>query len=128
MSPNFCAYFRENEKKNFRFNPAQDYLYEMTTFRIQHSWPQAKNIEGEWRKRRLCTPNFREQMVYVQTKSVLRIRFRVRIHRIFKFLGLPDPDPLVRGMGPDPALDPDLDPSIIRQKLNSSSLEPGVRE
>ena len=31
------------------------------------------------------------------------------------FLGLPDPDPLVRGMDPDPdpALDPDPDPSII---------------
>ncbi len=27
------------------------------------------------------------------------------------FLGLQDPDPLVRGMDPDPALDPD--PSII---------------
>ncbi len=35
-------------------------------------------------------------------------------------LGLldPDPDPLVRGMDPDPgpALDPDPDPSIIMQK------------
>jgi hypothetical protein len=31
------------------------------------------------------------------------------------FLGLPDPDPLVRGMDPDPALDPDPDPSIIMQ-------------
>jgi hypothetical protein len=32
------------------------------------------------------------------------------------FLGLPDPDALVRGMdpNPDPALDPD--PSIIKQK------------
>ncbi len=31
------------------------------------------------------------------------------------FLGLPDPDPLVRGMDPDPdpALDPDPDPFII---------------
>jgi hypothetical protein len=29
-------------------------------------------------------------------------------------LGLPDPDPLVGGMDPDPALDPD--PSIIMQK------------
>ncbi len=27
--------------------------------------------------------------------------------RIRKFLGLLDPDPLVRGMDPDPALDPD---------------------
>jgi hypothetical protein len=28
------------------------------------------------------------------------------------FLGLPDPDPLVKGMDPDP----DPDPSIIKQK------------
>ncbi len=33
-----------------------------------------------------------------------------RIHRIHVFLGLPDP--LVRGMDPDP--DPALDPSIIK--------------
>jgi hypothetical protein len=32
---------------------------------------------------------------------------RIRSHM---FLGLPDPDPLVRGMDPDP------DPSIIMQK------------
>jgi len=31
------------------------------------------------------------------------------------FLGLPDQDPLVRGMDPDPALDPDPDPDIIVQ-------------
>jgi hypothetical protein len=42
---------------------------------------------------------------------VLRIRIRV-------FLGLQDPDPLIRGMDPepDPALVPDPDPSIIMQK------------
>jgi hypothetical protein len=42
-------------------------------------------------------------------------QFQIRIHM---FLGLPDPepDPLVRGIDPDPALDPDLDPSIIMQK------------
>jgi hypothetical protein len=39
---------------------------------------------------------------------------RIRIYRIHVFLGLPDPDPLVRGMDPDPAQDPD--PSIIMQK------------
>jgi hypothetical protein len=33
------------------------------------------------------------------------------------FLGLPDPDPLVRGMDPDPSLDPD--PYIIMQNLDS---------
>jgi hypothetical protein len=50
-------------------------------------------------------------------KAVLRIRIRIRIHRIHMFLGLLDPDPLVRGMDPDPdpALDPDLDPYIIKQ-------------
>jgi hypothetical protein len=37
-------------------------------------------------------------------------RISIRIHRIHMFLGLPDPEPLVRGM------DPDLDPSIIMQK------------
>jgi TATA-binding protein-associated factor len=42
--------------------------------------------------------------------------FRIRIHRIHVFFGLPDPDPLVRGMDPDPALDPDPDLSIIMQK------------
>ncbi len=43
---------------------------------------------------------------------------RIRINRIHMFLGLPDPDPLVRGMDPDldPALYPDPDPSIIMQK------------
>jgi hypothetical protein len=32
------------------------------------------------------------------------------------FLGLPDPDPLVRGMDPDPDPSLDPDPSIIMQK------------
>jgi hypothetical protein len=33
----------------------------------------------------------------------------------------PDPDPLVRGLdpNPDPALDPDPDPSIIKKTLDS---------
>jgi hypothetical protein len=33
------------------------------------------------------------------------------------FFGLPDPDPLVRGMDPDPdsVLEPDPEPSIIKQ-------------
>jgi hypothetical protein len=35
---------------------------------------------------------------------------RIRIHRMHMFLGLPDPDPLVRGMDADP------DPAIIMQK------------
>jgi hypothetical protein len=43
-------------------------------------------------------------------EPVFRIRIRIQIHRIHMFLGLmgPDPEPLVRGMDPDP--------SIIKQK------------
>ena len=44
----------------------------------------------------------------------IRIRIRIRIHRIHKFLGLMDLDPLVRGI--DPAPDPAPDPSIFKQK------------
>ena len=42
--------------------------------------------------------------------------FRIRIQQIRMFLGLldPDPGPLVRGMDPDPA--PDPNPSVIMQK------------
>jgi hypothetical protein len=32
------------------------------------------------------------------------------------FLGLPDPDSLIRGMDPDPDPAPNPDPSIIKQK------------
>jgi hypothetical protein len=39
-----------------------------------------------------------------------------RIHRIHMFLGLPDPDPLVRFMDPDSDPAPAPDPSIIMQK------------
>ncbi len=54
---------------------------------------------------------------------MLRIRIRIRIHRIHMFLDLLDLDPLVRGMDPDPepaldpdpALDPESDPSVIKQ-------------
>jgi hypothetical protein len=41
-------------------------------------------------------------------------RYILTVVRIHMFFGLPDPDPLGRGMDPDPALDPD--PSIIMQK------------
>ncbi len=52
---------------------------------------------------------------------MLRIRIRIRIRRIRMFMGILDPDPLVRGMDPDQdplvrGMDPDPDPSIIKQK------------
>jgi hypothetical protein len=63
------------------------------------------------------TPIFRRnefitgQQNFLASGSVADPEFRIHM-----FLGLPDPDPdpLVRGMDPDPALDPD--PSIIMQK------------
>jgi hypothetical protein len=44
--------------------------------------------------------------------TTLNSVFRIRIRKILMFLGLLDPDSLVRGTNPDPA----LDPSIIKQK------------
>ena len=38
------------------------------------------------------------------------------------FLGLLDPDLLVRSMDPDQALDPDPDPSIIKKKIVRKTL------
>jgi hypothetical protein len=54
-------------------------------------------------------------ILFLLWKPVFCIRIRIRIHRVHVFLSLPDPDPLVRGMNPDPALDPDTDPSISKQ-------------
>ena len=58
------------------------------------------------------------QMTRKPVETVSKSVLRIRIHRIHMFLGLLDPDPLVKGMDPDPdpALDPDPDPSIIKQK------------
>jgi hypothetical protein len=38
----------------------------------------------------------------LEQKKDFQAVFRIRIHRIHMFLGLPDPDPSVRGMDPDP--------------------------
>jgi hypothetical protein len=37
-------------------------------------------------------------------------------------MGLQDPDPLIRGMDPDPDTAPDPDPSIIMQKILRKTL------
>jgi hypothetical protein len=54
--------------------------------------------------------------IYQQTQPAIRASFghidrphpqavlRIRIHRIHMFLGLPDPNPLVRGVDPDPSI------------------------
>jgi hypothetical protein len=52
----------------------------------------------------LCTPAF----FYKETAAVSRIRIRIRIRM---FLGLLDPDPLVRGSVADP--DPNPDPHVV---------------
>jgi hypothetical protein len=43
------------------------------------------------------------EMSAYQAVLLIRIRIRIKIHRIHMFLGLQDPDPLVRGMDPDPS-------------------------
>jgi hypothetical protein len=57
--------------------------------------------------------SLRVEVEPARSKVGFRAVFRIRIHRIHMFLGLPDTDPdtLVRGM--DPA--PDPDPSIVMQ-------------
>ncbi len=52
---------------------------------------------------------------FFSLKAVLRIKIRIRIRRIRMFLGLLDPDLLVRGMDPDP--DPDHQAKIVRKIL-----------
>jgi hypothetical protein len=48
--------------------------------------------------------------LYIVGGVILTAVLRIWIHGIHVFLGLLDPDPLVRGMVPD------LDPSTIKQK------------
>jgi hypothetical protein len=48
--------------------------------------------------------------VFILYFALFRTVFRIRIHRIHIFLAHKNPDPLVRGMDPDPDL------SIIKQK------------
>jgi hypothetical protein len=57
-------------------------------------------------KSQVPAPGISHNNLLIYAQTVLRIR----IHRIHMFLGLPGPDPLVRGMDPDP------DPSIIMHK------------
>jgi hypothetical protein len=49
--------------------------------------------------------------------TFLEAVLRIRIHGLHMFLGFLDPDPLVRGMDPDPALDPDPDPSVMEKSF-----------
>jgi hypothetical protein len=51
------------------------------------------------------------------------------VFRIHLFLGLPDPDPLVRGMDPDPdpALDPDLKVNFFVDILKVSNENRRIR-
>jgi hypothetical protein len=57
--------------------------------------------------------SFKTTLLTLKVWNLSVLRIRIRIHM---FLGLPDLDPLVRGMDPAPAPDPDPDPSIIMEK------------
>jgi hypothetical protein len=56
----------------------------------------------------------------IQQNYELNLFALFRIHRIHMFLGLPDPDPLVRGMDQDQDPAPDPDPSISKQKMKKN--------
>jgi hypothetical protein len=80
--------------------------------------PHGKNIDKP-----LSTKLFKvvDDLLHVyfqrrQKELCLQAVLRIRIHLINVFCDLqdPDPDPVVRGMDPDPALDPD--PSNFMQK------------
>ncbi len=96
-----------------------DQTHRLETWREQSTDNQSCATILNYRRLRVeyCNENFQGSNYdpQITKKAVLRIRIRIRIHM---FLGLPDPDtdPLVRGMDPDPALDPDPDLSIIMQK------------
>jgi len=64
-----------------------------------HHWLADKGAEPEEKRNTLRA---------IETKKKPVFRIQIRIHM---FLGLPDPDPLVRSTDPDPA----QDPSIIKQ-------------
>jgi hypothetical protein len=53
-------------------------------------------------------------LIFTHPGSQIQKQQQKRANKSHMFFGLPDPDPLVRGMDLDPALDPD--PSIIMQK------------
>jgi hypothetical protein len=73
------------------------------------SWVEITNInECTQEIGHLQSVNSHEHLLQSPFTAVFRIR--IRIHRIHMFLGHKDPDPLVRGMDPDP------DPTILKQK------------
>jgi hypothetical protein len=53
-------------------------------------------------------------------EAVSNVGDRIRIRRIRMFLGLPDPDPLVKGTDQDPE-DPAPDPSLFSLKKGVGS-------
>ncbi len=59
-------------------------------------------------------------------EQIERIKSFLAVFWIHMFLGLPDPDPLVRGMDPKTTPAPDPDPSIIKQKMEKKTLIPTV--
>jgi hypothetical protein len=77
---------------------------------------QQRDIEDLRQQVRVLIPLVSEIFILIYCSLHPLFRIRIWIHRIHMILGLPDPDPLVRGLDPDPdpALDPD--PSIIMQK------------
>jgi hypothetical protein len=77
---------------------------------------------SEWMKQKpfLClNPTQKSEILAFLCNELLNNKvtnnlYTESVFRIHVFFGLPDPDPLFRGIDPDPTLHPD--PSIIMQK------------
>ncbi len=72
--------------------------------------PEKGNVEDMTVEERLAMLNTTNENAKVPHTWHIEAVLRIRIRRVRMFLGLLDPDPLVRGMDLDP------DPSIIKQK------------
>jgi hypothetical protein len=83
---------------------------------------QQRDIEDLRQQVRVLIPLVSEIFILIYCSLHPLFRIRIWIHRIHMILGLPDPDPLVRGMDPDPdpALDPDSGSGRIQKFFNWS--------
>jgi hypothetical protein len=104
-----------------KHSPAYDVIIACATGEMRErggrdSWQQLPVMGGNARLIVSCVLGRVETAVRNRKgrDSLFSAVFRTRIHRIHVFFGILDPDPLGRGMDPDPALD--TDPSIIMQK------------
>ncbi len=111
----WLTHTRGSDLTQYLASVPEDWPLLSCTLRISLCLPELKPVDllPEWRDVYLVqnvllagSPQYlgnHEENYHSETDRKLSravFRFRIRIHRIHMFLGLPDPDPLVRGMDP----------------------------